>query len=216
MVIGGFNDCDTPKVVGHLPLIWCHKITFHDYQQGYIDSLFTRWIIYFANLIEAVTGSASEETIEAFQIFLLFEMSLKLSDLARTDSGLRCILNHESQKLAASQSQITCPVHEWCNGTCQASEGMSPAIFEPLLGNGEIFEVSSPETSFPEGSLARKPSTIADIELQEFEYKPLEFGNAIIRLILIEPQVFLDDPVVIKLIELSHDSRSSYAALSYR
>jgi hypothetical protein len=143
-------------------------------------------------------------------------MFYDMSDLDGSDSGLRSSLNHESHKLVASQSKITCPVHNWCNGTCQASGGTAPITFEPLLGDGLIFEVSPPETSLSEPSLVTEPWTVVEFELEEFEYKSLDPETATIRLILVEPQGFLDDPVIIELIELSPDSPISYAAISYR
>lgn len=143
-------------------------------------------------------------------------MSFDINDQAGREEGVRTVLNLESTILASKLSQITCPAHEWCNGSCVANSGIPVFAFEPLLSPGPTFEVTPPASvSFPEPSLRTEPPPTTVGGLEAFRYVPLDSSKAMIRLIRVKPAVFLGDPVIIELLDASLNSPPSYAALSY-
>jgi hypothetical protein len=114
------------------------------------------------------------------------------------------MLNLESTILASKLSQITCPVHEWCNGTCATRSGLAQISFEPLLCAGRSFEVTPLAfVSFPEPSLLTEPPPATIKGLGPFKYAPLDSDIAMIRLTRLKSAIFLADLVRIELLDVS-------------
>jgi len=126
--------------------------------------------------------------------------------------GRRHVLNFASALVAAEQCQIRCPIHEWCNATCADPQ---PALeYRPLLSPGPVFSIQPPPSvSFPE--TADSSPLVNTAALEPYTYDPLPPQPGFIRLVRIQPAVFVDDPVTIELIQVRHSEELKYAALSY-
>jgi hypothetical protein len=132
-------------------------------------------------------------------------------DTATNESQLDATaVNLFSKVLRAGLGKITCPVHERCDGRCQPHGRIR---FEaPCYGEVSFDIQTNHETET--STLPLEPISI-HLPTEVFQYSAIDSSNGQIRLLRVQPTVFLANPVIVGLIDARLDDHPDYTALSY-
>ena len=124
-------------------------------------------------------------------------------------------LNLFSSMLAASLSQLTCSLHEFCDGSCSSGH---PITFKPLAIGTQAFKlVKQTEPSpYPLSHAPSEPVLSLFIQaFPPFSYSHINSTDSYIRLLRVRPAKYLNDPVIVEMVEVCLDQSPEFAALSY-
>ena len=124
-------------------------------------------------------------------------------------------LNLFSSMLAANLSQLTCSLHEFCDGSCSSGH---PITFKPLAIGTQAFKlVKQPEPSpYPLSHAPSEPVLSLFIQaFPPFSYSHINSTDSYIRLLRVRPAKYLNDPVIVEMVEVCLDQSPEFAALSY-
>ena len=132
---------------------------------------------------------------------------------ATQKSHRRDTADYAAMLLVLNLSQILCPVHEDCDGSCTGQRH----IFEPLVS--EHWKMHAHQNPWPKlldaGTHCRDASWLEDQHFDTFQYMPIDSRASIVRLLRIKDANFMDDVIECELYPVCLDDCPPFSALSY-
>ncbi|KAH7408965.1 hypothetical protein BKA64DRAFT_773431 [Cadophora sp. MPI-SDFR-AT-0126] len=128
-------------------------------------------------------------------------------------NNMHGVMDLSSSLHAVLQSQMTCRIHEDCDGSCTGEQITFSPILSPTA-NARMTIAPRPR-EVPAGYIRQNAEWLGQQQLEDFVYNELPGSTPVIRLLTVKPAVFRDEVVECDLVDAALEDNPSYIALSY-